>query len=70
MTGRGEQLEARLRVCPLPGLSAEARQRVLADLALAPANHADPPTQGIVGQGTPIAARTRRQTIWKTQANT
>ncbi|KKK84930.1 hypothetical protein LCGC14_2778370, partial [marine sediment metagenome] len=35
MTDRDEQLEAQLRARPLPGLSDEARRRLLADLASA-----------------------------------
>ena len=66
MTDRDEQLEAQLRARPLPGLSNEARRRLLADLASAPLDHANPPTEGIMDQILPIATRRQRQTVWRT----
>lgn len=66
MTDRDEQLETQLRARSLPGLSAEAQRRLLADLALAALDHDNPPTEATTDQILPIATRTHRQTIWRT----
>ena len=47
MTDRDEQLEAQLRARPLPGLSDEARRRLLADLASAAIDNVDSPAANL-----------------------
>jgi hypothetical protein len=53
-----EQLEARLRSCPLPGLSDEAKQRVLADFASGTSIEAESHLR--------YGTQTLPQTIWRT----
>ena len=69
MTDRDEQLEAQLRARPLPGLSDEARRRLLADLASVTMDNADPPaalTGAVMDRILRSETRTQRQTIWRT----